>query len=141
MNTIEVIARGVLIKDGYLLVCRPVGKNYCYLPGGHVEFFETAQEALQREWQEELDCSCEVGSFLNFFEERFTDSDERKHHEYTFLYRVNCASLHANEDVKSNQAHIAFEWVPVKDLRKHPLLPKSMQTYLIALNTPEAIDR
>ena len=141
MNTIEVIARGVLIKDGYLLVCRHVNKDYCYLPGGHVEFFETAQEALQRECQEELNCSCEVGAFLNFFEERFSDADQQKHHEYTFLYRVDCAELQPKINAKSNEAHVKFEWVPVKDLHKHPLLPKSMQAYLIALNTPEAIDR
>jgi len=141
MNAIEVIARGVLIKDGYLLVCQPINKDYSYLPGGHVEFFETAQDALQREWQEELNCSCEVGAFLNFFEERFTDSNQQNHHEYTFLYRVNCALLCGNEDVKSNQTHISFKWVPVKDLHKHPILPKSMQAYLIALNIPEAIDR
>ena len=141
MNRIEVIARGVLIKEEFLLVCRPVGKNYCYLPGGHVEFFETVQEALQREWQEELDCSCELGTFLKFFEEHFMDSNERKHHEYTFLYRVNCSSLHVNEAVKSNQSHISFEWVPLNDLHKHSLLPKSMQTYLMCLNTPKAIAR
>ncbi len=141
MNTIEVIARGVLIKDGYLLVCRPIGKNYCYLPGGHVEFFENIQEALLREWQEELNCICEVGAFLNFFEERFTDLDQQCHHEYTFLYIVSCSALQPKNEVKSNEAHVNFEWVPVKNLHKHPLLPKSMQAFLTALNTPEVVDR
>ena len=141
MNTIEVIARGVLIKNGYLLVCCPISKSYSYLPGGHVEFFETAQEALLREWEEELNCSCEVGSLLECFEERFIDSDQKKHHEYTFLYRIHCSSLRADEVVKSNQSHITFEWVPVKNLHQHPLLPKSIQSFLIALNIPKAIDR
>ena len=141
MNTIEIIVRGVLIKDGYLLVCRPVGKAYCYLPGGHVEFFETAQEALQREWQEELNYSCEIGSFLKVFEERFIDSNQQKHHEYTFLYQVDCLELQANLEVKSNESFIQFEWVPLNDLQQYPLLPKSMQTFLIDSNTLIIIDQ
>ena len=141
MNTIEVIARGLLIKDGYLLVCCPVGKNYYYLPGGHVEFFESTQEALQREWQEELNCYCEVGTLLDCFEERFIDASQQRHHEYTFLYRVDCVALQPKIEVKSNETHVQFEWMPIKHLHKHPLLPKSMQTFLIALNTPEATDR
>ena len=141
MNTIEIIARGLLIKDCYLLVCRPVDKGYIYLPGGHVEFFETAKEALQREWREELNCSCEVGSFLKVFEERFIDSNQRKHHEYTFLYQVDCSELQPTLEVKSNESLIRFEWVPLNDLQKYPLLPKGMQTFLIDSNTLTVIDQ
>ena len=131
MNSIEIIARGLLVKDNYFLVCRPINKTYVYLPGGHVEFFETTQNALIREWQEELNCPCQIDSLLTFFEERFTDYTQQKHHEYTFLYQVNCEVLNPSTSITSNEPHINFEWIPLKDLKKQPLLPKSIQTYLL----------
>src|SRR5262249_44925533 len=39
---IEVIARGVIRRGRFVLACRNVKKGYVYLPGGHVEFGETA---------------------------------------------------------------------------------------------------
>lgn len=133
MNTIEVIARGVLIKNEHLLVCQPIGKDYIYLPGGHIEFFETAQKALLREWQEELNCSCEIVSLLSFFENCFVDSAQQKHHEYTLLYQIKCDKLQPNKFVNSNESHISFKWIALKNLSLENLLPKNIQNFLIDL--------
>gem|GEM_PF-6887474 len=46
---IEVIARGLIIANNALLLCRNVAGGYWYLPGGHVEPGESAAEALSRE--------------------------------------------------------------------------------------------
>ncbi len=53
MNEIEVIARGLCIRDGKVLLCRHIKQAYNYLPGGHVEFGESATDALAREMMEE----------------------------------------------------------------------------------------
>ena len=75
---IEIIVRGLLIKDEHLLVCHNAENRYAYLPGGHVEFWETREQALQREWQEELACSCHIEKYLQSFEDRFADAIRRR---------------------------------------------------------------
>ena len=75
MNTIETLVRGVCVKDNHILVYQNTNFGYVCLPGGHVEFWEPMTEALRREWNEEVGCDCEVGKFLNFFEELWTLGD------------------------------------------------------------------
>lgn len=131
MASIENIVRGVLVQAQHLLVCKNKKKDYFYLPGGHIEFGESMVEALQREWQEELGVTCEVQKFLAFFEERFTDADHFKHHEYTFLYNVSCPTILQNQTPPSAESHIEFHWLPTADLPKYILLPQNTQKYLV----------
>lgn len=49
-DRIEVIARGVCVAGGKVLLCRPKAGGYTYLPGGHVEFGETSREAVRWAW-------------------------------------------------------------------------------------------
>ncbi|MFJ3032285.1 HAD-IA family hydrolase [Rothia terrae] len=44
----------VTVRDGKLLVARSYGKDTFYVPGGKIETDETAEQALEREVQEEL---------------------------------------------------------------------------------------
>ena len=48
-HSIELIARGVFVRGGAVLLCQNVKHGYYYLPGGHVEFGEAAAVALARE--------------------------------------------------------------------------------------------
>ena len=68
---IEVIARGVCVRDGKILLCRAKGGATTYLPGGHVEFGETGREALVREVKEELGVDAGTGEFLGVVENSF----------------------------------------------------------------------
>ena len=45
-----------------VLLCRNVKHGYCYLPGGHVEFGESAAGALAREFLEESGLRVRVGN-------------------------------------------------------------------------------
>ena len=129
MNTIEVIARGLLIKDYHLLVCKGKNAKYFYLPGGHIEFGETAEEALHREWHEELACDCNIQKYLTHFEERFVVGD-KKHHEYTFLYQVDCEKLSLNEPLPHPEEDLFFEWLPLDEKPSLHLYPESTFKYI-----------
>jgi len=63
-DLIEILARGVCVVDGRLLLCHTKGARNTYLPGGHVEFREKARETLRREVEEELGVKAKVGRFL-----------------------------------------------------------------------------
>lgn len=51
--SIEIISRGIFVKDGKILLCRSVEDDHFFLPGGHVEFGESGEVALAREMKEE----------------------------------------------------------------------------------------
>lgn len=39
-NSFHHLSRGVLIRNGKLLVAHAIGQNNTFLPGGHIEFSE-----------------------------------------------------------------------------------------------------
>jgi ADP-ribose pyrophosphatase YjhB (NUDIX family) len=52
--TTEIVARAVIRREDRILVACPVGEDWCFLPGGHVEPGESVESALLRELAEEL---------------------------------------------------------------------------------------
>ncbi len=113
---IEIISRALILKDGKLLLCKSVSHQNYYLPGGHVEFGESAEQALKREMIEES--GSEIGElhFVGCFENKW---GELTHHEYNLIYTANIADT----NVASKEDHIAFEWVEthkLKDLLFYP---------------------
>jgi len=63
-HQIEILARGVCVSGGRLLVCHTHGADNTYLPGGHVEFDEKAKIALRREMMEEMGLKVKVGKTI-----------------------------------------------------------------------------
>ena len=129
-HSIEVIARGLLIRNQHLLVCYGAKGDYYYLPGGHVEFYETCEQALQREWTEELGCSCTIKMFLRHFEEFFVDACNVRHHEYSFLYRVECESLDINQPLPHMEENVLFKWLPLSKIKSSVLYPQTLAHYI-----------
>jgi ADP-ribose pyrophosphatase YjhB (NUDIX family) len=63
MGSIRIRAAGILVKDGRILLVRheKSGKSYWLLPGGGVDFGETVEQALVREFKEEVGLDISVG--------------------------------------------------------------------------------
>ena len=61
-----------MIKDEKLLVAEYIGYHY-FLPGGHVEVGESAENALIRELREELGVNCSIKQFLGVIERKLSD--------------------------------------------------------------------
>src|SRR3989344_5324044 len=70
MKEIEVISRAVILDGTRILLCKGKGNYYC-LPGGHVEFGETAEAALRRELMEELGAEVKSAQFIGSHEKIF----------------------------------------------------------------------
>lgn len=106
---IEIISRALILQDNKLLLCKSVSHGNYFLPGGHVEFGESAEYALKREMMEESNSNIEGIQFVGCFENKWGDPI---HHEYNLIYTANIL----DKEVNSKEDHLAFEWVDVARL-------------------------
>ena len=117
---IEVIARGVCVVDGKLLLCKAKGGTTTYLPGGHIEFGEAGRQALVREIKEELGLDSTAGAFLGVVENSFLQHG-KPHAEINLVYQLTLAE----GEVKAREDWIEFEWRWLDDLGD--LLPEAFR--------------
>lgn len=91
---IRPIVLGLAIRDNKLLVSEGFDevKNQTFYRclGGGIEFFEKSDEALKREFLEEINANIKVKDFLGVSENRFTFNG-KKGHEIIFLYSIEIA--------------------------------------------------
>jgi len=119
---LETIARGVCIKNGYILLTRSKGTDITYLPGGHIEFTESASTALERELVEEIGLQCDIQRFLGVAEHTFIQKDEL-HCELNIIFQYDCDELCPDEPVESCEDWIEFMWVKLEDIGEMRLEP------------------
>ncbi|HDX9588024.1 TPA: NUDIX domain-containing protein [Bacillus pseudomycoides] len=119
------IVRGILIKDGKLLVAHYKG-HHCFLPGGHIELGESVENALRREWEEEIGASCSIEKFLGVIENQWRDGDTL-HYEINHVFKVNSDQLKVETPPKSRESHLEFYWiVPTEEnLKSYKVMPDS----------------
>lgn len=123
----------MIISDNRILAMHDERSPYFYLPGGRVAMEETAEQAVIREVQEELEITPKIirPVWLNqaFFTE---DVDNLRYHELCiyFLMDVSETDLLKNGDTfaktEGNHIHV-FEWLEfgrLKDEYFYPLFLK-----------------
>lgn len=128
----EVIARGVLFHRGKILVCLPRGGAYAYLPGGHVEFAESAAEALAREFAEECGIRPTVGPLLLAAENIFSTT-KRLHHEWLLMFHVEHRSARELDRLASIEPEIEFRWCTPAEFGRLDVRPAFMADMVLKL--------
>ena len=144
---IEVIARGVFIREGHVLMCVDVAGGYSYLPGGHVEPGEAAARAVERELLEETGWEAEVGGFLFAAEHRFEQASRKKvgrvmqKHEVNLVFHVErlivpdgvAADVAGDPGllrVPSAEVGLEFRWVELAAAVDLDIRPASVRAWL-----------
>lgn len=122
MKTIELIARGVLQDNELVLLARPEGDTYTFLPGGHINFGEPAEEALAREIKEELGVSIRIKQLLGVVEHSWSALDGLNH-ELNLVFAIECKELSFEQVPISKESHLEFLWQPLDDLKSVNLKP------------------
>lgn len=122
MSNFHHLTRGIVISDNMVLLAHAMGHRNTFLPGGHIEFGESAPNALKREIEEEIGLSCSVGSFLGLVEHKW-EKNKELHCEINQAFKVKIPELEAPKSPTSREAHIEFFWVPVNELDKYGLQP------------------
>jgi 8-oxo-dGTP diphosphatase len=126
---IEVISRGVLLRDSHILLCQNVKQGYWYLPGGHVEFGEAAAASLAREFMEECGLEIEVLDCVLVAEAGF--AAKRQHHEINLVFRVEEKS-DRDAEVVSREPAVAFGWFGTAQVAEVDLRPAAVKAWLLA---------
>lgn len=128
-RTIEILARGAYVQNGALLLCHTENASNTYLPGGHVEFDESATESLRREIEEELGCHSTIGRFLGALEHRFLQKG-RRHCEINLVFEMSIPTLTPPRPPPSRESHLDFRWIALDKLHESDLEPKPLRKLL-----------
>lgn len=136
-NPFHHLARAIFIKDNKVLIAQAKGYTNIFLPGGHIEFGESAKDALKREIEEEIGLNCTVGRFLGLVEHKW-EKNGVLHCEINQVFEVNSSELYSDFNPKSIESHLEFFWCNRKDLDDMNLQPypfrNLIKNYLIGKN-------
>ncbi len=139
-KNIQCISHGLIVSGSKILVYdvedKVKKKTFFRLIGGHIEFGESASEALKREFKEEIDQEIEIICKLDTFENIFVYKGS-KQHEFVSLFKVeflNKDIYNSNVIVGQEGPDRTFEakWIEVSEFRnnKKVLYPPEVLSYL-----------
>jgi 8-oxo-dGTP pyrophosphatase MutT (NUDIX family) len=126
----HILARGIIIDDGYFLVAKLKSAKNTFLPGGHMDFNEDLKMALKREIFEEIGMDCIIGKYIGCLEAQWTENNDYNQ-EINHIFLVN--EINKNMKIKSKESHLDIYWVKIceKEMEKENLLPLSMRTIVM----------
>lgn len=134
-SRIRVIAIGLVIEQNHLLVFEGYDakrQSPYYRPlGGEIEFGETGEQALKREFLEEINQPIEQLEYLETLENHYQLEDVQGH-ELVRVYRVSLVNSEAyNQDyviTEPGQLPLQTRWLDLTQLAQTPeqLVPKGL---------------
>ncbi len=119
-------AGGIAVHNGSLLVEMDIGHGFCFVPGGRVEYGESAFRALEREMCEEFGESVKIGRLVVVADNLFY-LDGHRFQEIGLYFTVEFVSgseitgrIGAFEGAEPDTL---FQWIPLDELDTANLLP------------------
>lgn len=129
----------VIIDRGKLLAMHDERSPYYYLPGGRVQMGETAEQAVIREVEEELNITPHIVRPLWLNQAFFTeDVDKLNYHELCIYFLMNISHtnlLEKGEKFTFHEGHHThdFEWLEFDRLKDEYFYPTFLKTNIFDL--------
>ena len=135
---IRPVVLGLAIKNNKLLVSEGFDKikneTFYRCLGGGIEFLEKSEEALKREFLEEINISITVKDFLGISENIFTYQG-KKAHELILFYSIEISDENYQEEyiVTDDHGKTVAKWIDINEFKnKNKILyPEEVFKYLI----------
>ena len=124
---VNVRAVAIIINGGCVLFQKKQKDLVWALPGGKIAIMEKGNETIKRELKEEIGEEVEVSELFDVRENFFTYNN-KKFHEYMFLYFANLKSdsklkYHKFFDGVEVNKHLKFAWFNSEELEKYDVVP------------------
>ena len=122
---------GVLIRDGKVLLQHVIDDPAYAFPGGHVNFGEVSQDALIREFKEEIAADIRPLRLL-WVGENFFPWGEEECHQICLYYQVALCdatqiplegSFYAQDYLSGKRIGLEFCWFPISSLEDIDVYP------------------
>ena len=134
---IRPIALGLAIKNNKLLVSEGFDKvkneTFYRCLGVGIEFLEKGEEALKREFLEEINIDITVKDFLGISENIFT-YQEKKAHELILFYSIDIADSDYKDEynIIDRGGKFSAKWIDIDDFKNKSkiLYPEEVFKYL-----------
>ena len=134
---IRPIALGLVIKDNKLLVSEGFDKvkneTFYRCLGGGIEFLEKSEDALKREFLEEINVDITVKDFLGISENIFTYQGKTAH-ELILFYSIEISDENYQEEYKLIDDHgeTIAKWIDIEEFKnKNKILyPEEVFKYI-----------
>ena len=135
-KSIHVLSRAVIVDQGHILVCKTMdlSPGFFFLPGGHIEHGESAEEAVLRELQEEANATCSISRLLGCLEYNFPPGHSSicHNHEYNFIFEAHSDDLKLEKSIDRMEKHIKLMWVPLHSIDTIDFRPEPLKKILLS---------
>lgn len=136
-NKLNIRCAALIMHKNKLLVINDNHAQYDYLIGGRIHWFETSQQAIEREIEEELDEQVIVERLVFTYESFFFEPTlKQNYHELGYVYLVSLNEdsqyLKQKETVRGNDC---FKWVSLDE----PAMPQFILEYIKEMGIPSQV--
>lgn len=141
-NKFQYRAAGIVIQNNRVLLQRIANEALWFIPGGRVEFNETAEEAIDREFEEEFGVAVSNKKLL-WLAENFVEFPERRVHEIGVFFYIELAAGQElsteDEEFIAKEDIFVNKWVDLDRLDEYTIVPEFVTQQLKLLDKDKGI--
>ena len=126
---------GILVKEGKVLLSKLRKDANWTTVGGKVTFGETTEDAILREFREEMGASVTVDRLMGVVE-LFFDFKGKIFHQYLFVYQLNdvdnSVPVFEGERTMADNPNGICRWFSAQDIGSTPIKPDCLKKFLLS---------